>query len=158
MSPGVSAWVGFGAIPRFDDELRHWRPNELRLWQQVQLSKKYGPLQLVWRGRLEERFFEDSEGVAWRARSLLRGAWDLPGLDGRIALLLWDEPFVGLVGVNGEDFGAFDQNRAFVGGLLRLTPWAAVEVGYINVVLGDPFGPDCRMSHVAAACLALHVL
>jgi hypothetical protein len=157
---GLTAWAGFGAIPSWDasNSGPGWDVNELRLWQQVQYVEKNGPLQLLWRGRLEQRAFTGLDDVGLRARVLMRASYDLPVLDRRLALLAWDEPFVGLVGVEGKSAIGFDQNRLFAGGLVRLVPWAWVECGYMNIVLGDPFGANARMLHVVAVATVLNVL
>jgi hypothetical protein len=155
-SPGLTLWAGMGSIPSHGAV--GWRVNEFRLWQQVLFMKRYDDVQLLLRGRLEERAFEETAGVGLRARALLRASIDIPGTDRRFAALVWDEPFVGLLGVSGKSAVGFDQNRAFAGGIFRPTPWLAFELGYLNVLLGDPSKDGARILHVVAASTVVNAL
>jgi hypothetical protein len=166
LAPGLTAWAGVGSIPAY--RAPSWTMNELRFWQQVLYTKRLaGGVQLMWRGRLEERMFESTGAdvdvarpmpLGWRARALLRASVDVPGTDRRFAGLVWDEPFTGIVGVPGKSALGFDQNRAFVGGIVRPTPWLGFEVGYINVLVGDPTKDGSRMLHVLSATTTLNAL
>jgi hypothetical protein len=166
LAPGLSAWAGVGSIPAY--RAPSWTMNELRFWQQVLYTKRLaGGVQLMWRGRLEERAFEGVDDdvndgrpapVGLRARALLRASIDVPGTDRRFAGLVWDEPFTGIVGVPGKSALGFDQNRAFIGGILRPAPWLGFELGYMNIVVGDPTVAGSRMLHVLSATTVVNAL
>lgn len=81
---------------------------------------RLGDVQLVWRGRLEERACEGAPAAPAP-----------PVGDARWKLVAFDECFVGLTGPAARL--GFDQNRAFVGVLHQLAPWFSVEGGYVNV-------------------------
>jgi hypothetical protein len=157
LAPGLTVWAGMGSVPSWSDA--GWTVNELRLWQQVLYTQRSPDgVQLMWRARLEERSFEQLRDVGLRARVLLRASVDVPGTDRRLAALVWDEPFVGLTPVPGKSVVGFDQNRAFAGGIFRLTPWLGFELGYLNVLLGDPTRDGARMLHVLSASTVLNGL
>jgi hypothetical protein len=134
LAPGLSLWAGAAAIPRFDAP--DWRVNETRVFQQLMLVDKLGPVALMLRARLEQRTFENAPELALRARAMLRAVYTLPIGNGDWGVVAFDEPFVGLLGP-AQRVG-FDQNRAFVGVLHKLTPWASVEGGYLWVYLRQP--------------------
>lgn len=129
----LSVWGGVAAIPRF--EAPAWHVNETRLWQQVLFTDRLGDLQLMYRGRLEQRAFENDPGPALRTRAMLRAVYTLPVPDRNWALVASDELFVGLLGPD-ERLG-FDQNRAFVGVMHKFAPWFSVEGGYLHVNVGS---------------------
>lgn len=135
-APGrsLSLWAGAGAIPAF--VAPDWAINETRLWQQLLFVDRLGDVQLVWRGRLEQRAFEGAPAApALRARAMLRAVYTLPVGDARWKLVAFDEYFVGLTGPAARL--GFDQNRAFVGVLHQLAPWFSVEGGYLHVNVGS---------------------
>lgn len=130
LARGLTAWAGVGAIPRWDGD--RWRVSETRLWQQLMLSGAAGPTAGLLRLRLEQRTFEGAPTPSLRLRLMARGTYTLPLAHSTgWALVAFDEAFVGMAG-DPARLG-FDQNRAFVGLLHRLTPWFSVEAGYLNV-------------------------
>lgn len=141
LARGLTLWGGVGAIPVFDAP--HWSAGELRLWQQVMFVDRLGPVQLMWRGRMEQRAFEGGVEPALRARVMLRGVVDLPVADW--AIVAFDEAFVGVAGPASRL--GFDQNRAFVGVMHRVVPWMSIEGGYLWVQVGDPAATSSRTLH-----------
>jgi len=135
-APGrsLSLWAGAAAIPSFTAP--NWNVNETRLWQQLMYVDRLGDLQLVWRGRLEQRAFEGAaDDASLRVRAMLRAVYTLPFGDARWKLVAFDEYFVGVAGPTTRL--GFDQNRAFVGVLHQLAPWFSVEGGYLHVNVGS---------------------
>jgi hypothetical protein len=115
-------------------------------------------VQLVYRGRLEQRAFEDAVEPSLRARAMLRAVWDLPVGDGPAdwALVAFDEAFVGVAGPAERQ--GFDQNRLFVGVLHRFAPWLSVEGGYLWVQVGDPAAAASRTLHTALLQTTVNLL
>jgi hypothetical protein len=142
--PALSLWAGIGAIPAWVDG--RWIPNETRLWQQVLWTPRLDAFQFLLRGRAEQRSFDGESEVAWRARVLARAVWTPPVDDGRWGLVVFDELFVGVLGLPPARRG-FDQNRAFVGVLRRVTPWWSTEGGYLHVQVGLPGSDGARQLH-----------
>jgi hypothetical protein len=154
LAKGLSVWGGFGAIPVFDAPF--WSAGELRLWQQLMFVDRLGPLQLVYRGRLEQRAFEGARDPSLRMRVMLRGVFDLPVGDRDWALVAFDEAFVGVAGP-AERLG-FDQNRLFVGVLHRFASWLTVEGGYLWVQVGNPAASTSRTLHTALVQTTVNLL
>jgi hypothetical protein len=154
IAKGLSLWGGVGAIPVFEAPL--WSAGEVRLWQQLMFVDRLGPLQLVYRARLEERAFEGAGEPSLRLRVMVRGVWDFPVGDGDWALVGFDEGFVGVAGP-AERLG-FDQNRLFVGVLHRFAPWLSVEGGYLWVQVGDPAASTSRTLHTALLQTTVNLL
>ncbi len=91
-------------------------------------------LSLQSRTRFEQRFHRSGGDVGFRLRQFVRANWR-PSAKVPIGVAFWDEIFVGL---NDTDWGApsgIDQNRAFLGPFLQMTPWARLEAGYLFVYL-----------------------
>jgi hypothetical protein len=145
VAKGLSLWAGVGAIPKF--LAPNWTANEVRLWQQIMYVDRVGPVQLVYRGRLEERAFEASAEPSVRVRAMVRAVWDLPETNHEWALVGFDEAFVGVAG-QASRLG-FDQNRLFAGVMHRFAPWLGVEGGYMWVQDGDPAAASSRTLHTA---------
>lgn len=156
VAKGLSLWGGVGAIPVF--EAPFWSAGETRLWQQLMYVDRLGPVQLVYRGRLEQRAFEGAREPSLRARAMLRAVLDLPVGDGPAdwALVAFDEAFVGVAGP-AERLG-FDQNRLFVGVLHRFAPWLSVEGGYLWVQVGEPAAASSRTLHTALLQTTVNLL
>jgi len=140
---GLTVWAGAAGIPAFDAP--QWRVSETRLWQQLMFTDRLGPVALMWRGRFEQRTLEGAPSLALRTRAMLRAVYTLPVGDGAWGVVAFDELFVGLLGPEGRT--GFDQNRAFVGALHKLTPWLSVEGGYLYVQAGAPGSTSSRQLH-----------
>lgn len=151
---GLTLWGGVGAIPVFDAPF--WSAGEVRLWQQLMYVDRLGPVQLLYRGRLEQRAFEGAVEPSLRARAMVRAVVDLPVGDGAWAVVAFDEAFVGVAGPV-ERLG-FDQNRLFVGVLHRFAPWLSVEGGYLWVQVGDPAASTSRTLHTALVQTTVNLL
>ena len=137
VTPYLSLWGGYAWIPVSPDEgsVSH----EHRIWQQMVLQFALAHrVKFMSRTRYEQRFSEDGDDVGLRLRQMLRASWQ-PDPSIPIGVVAWDEIFFGL---NDTDWGpeaGFDQNRLFVGPMLRVNSWARFEVGYLLAVLDrDP--------------------
>ena len=83
-----------------------------RMYQQLLYRRTFPFVKVLSRSRLEERFIDNTDGTAVRARTMLRGDFPLPDAP-EWAIVVYDEIFVNLNAVgNGPDSG-FDQNRFF---------------------------------------------
>ena len=81
------------------------------------------------RSRLEERFIDNTDSVALRARTMLRGDYPQPHTP-EWAIVVYDEIFVNVNAVgNGPDSG-FDQNRLFLGMNRQFTEHFNMDLGY----------------------------
>ncbi|MFZ9890171.1 MAG: DUF2490 domain-containing protein [Myxococcota bacterium] len=152
--PGLSIWAGAAAIPTWIED--RWRPTETRLWQQVMWSPRLGAWGFVARGRFEQRALETLATPVLRARFLLRATWTLPVDEGKWAGVVFDEFFVDVLGPPGLQ--GFDQNRAFLGLMRRVTPWWSTEAGYLHVQVGLPGGVDTKQLHTLLVQTALSFL
>lgn len=154
LAPRFIVLAGAAAIPKF--EVPDWNVNETRFWQQLGYNQDLDRLNLSIRARFEERLFA-ARDPALRARVLLRAAWKLPVADDQLSVIVWDEGFVD-VGVAGEPFDAFDQNRAFAGFGYKFAPWFGIEAGYINVIKSWPDADDAQMRHVLSLMTFVNLL
>ena len=101
--------------------------SENRVWQQIQHGFSAGPFSLGNRLRIEERFIENTEGVAVRGRYRLR--MDYPLADPAWHLVASNEVFLNLNSVEGGPSRGFDQNRLFGGFDLYFSHRFHVETG-----------------------------
>jgi len=131
LTPQWSLWQGYGWTPSFDA----FR-SEHRSFQQSLIETPRGllPVALVNRTRLEQRWIDGSDGVAWRLRHMLRAVYPLDAA-GDWALAAYDEAFVALNTAGGGPLSGFDQNRGFVGVNRRLGPGLRLEMGYLNQMI-----------------------
>lgn len=114
------AWVG-SYQPRFIEE-NH-------VFQQLLYRRTLPFVKVLSRTRLEERFIENTDGTAVRARTMLRGDFPLPDAP-EWAIVVYDELFVNLNAVgNGPDSG-FDQNRLFLGMNRQFSEHFNMDLGY----------------------------
>lgn len=88
-----------------------------------------GPVTLLSRTRLEQRFIVGNDGLAWRLREQLRLV--APIKRSPLSAVLWAEPFIAL-NRTGATRETFDQLRVFAGVSVRLSRHADVELGYLN--------------------------
>lgn len=89
----------------------------------------FGPVTLVTRTRLEQRFIVGNDGLAWRLREQIRLV--APIRRSPLSAVLWAEPFIALNRTSATR-ESFDQLRVFAGVSARLSRHADVEFGYLN--------------------------
>ena len=130
-APWGSLWLGYAWIPTWNEETGQ-RSDEQRIWEQLTLTYRGGPVLLQSRTRFEQRYLKGASGTAHRFRQFVRFNYKPKGRV-PVGIALWDEVFVGIQGATWAK-QSFDQNRVFLGpaiyafdGLFR------VEVGYLNV-------------------------
>lgn len=119
-----SGWLGYAWVPSFDP----FR-TENRIYQQLLYSDDFWFGRLTSRTRFEQRWIENTSGVALRLRTLLRDQVPLTD-DGRWRFVGQDEVFVNLNSPTGGPASGFDQNRFFVGINRLFGPHLNVDVGY----------------------------
>ena len=111
--------------------------SENRLYQQLQYRTAVHGFNLLSRSRLEERFIEDTSGVAIRARTMLRVAYPF-GRTKAWSVVLYDEVFINLNSIQNGPEGGFDQNRAFGGVNYKLSGHVNVDAGYQFQLVNSP--------------------
>jgi hypothetical protein len=104
------------------------------------------------RTRLEARFIEDNSGTAARLRQQIRFSRALRR-GSRVAGLVYDEIFFHLNDTARAARGV-DQNRAFGGLAVTISPSARVEAGYVSQWYPGHRGAPDRMNHVLSSALA----
>ena len=149
----ATAWLGYAWIQTTLQPSGH--SNEHRIWQQVTWSPRTGPISLLVRPRLEERFLSTGDDVGWRFRQFFKATYPI-GHQDRLFLAAYDEVFFDL---NDTDWGqhtGFSQNRLFAGLGWRLDPdgGAALEMGYLNQFINKR-SQDDRMNHILSINLFL---
>lgn len=106
--------------------------DEHRVWQQIAWPvATVGKLAVVARTRLEQRTVVGAVDLGWRFRQQIRATHPI-AQGGRVAAVVWTEPFYNL---NATDWGqrtGFDQWRTFVGAALPVADKLSVEPGYTN--------------------------
>jgi hypothetical protein len=143
LTPRSSVSGGFGVIPSFP--VTGGTLVEKRLFEQYLWSGHGLGGTLALRTRLEQRWAEANDGLAWRVREQVRYVRPITP-DGRYALVGYDEIQIHLNGTLRYDRG-FDQNRAFGGISRTVTQKLRIEVGYLNQFLHSVIGPD-RLNHI----------
>lgn len=127
----LSLWQGYAWAPSYLPKFR----NENRIWQQVMFENKFkreklNRLTIINRTRLEERWFENSNGTSVRGRHLLRVLYAL-GKSRKWSLVTSDEYFVNLNSAQNAPKAGFDQNRFFVGFNRKVNDNINMEAGYM---------------------------
>lgn len=122
---------------------------EHRLWQQLGWQLVHRPgLKLASRSRIEQRFIGGSDDLALRFRQQIRA--DLPA--GKLAVVLWTEPFINLNGP-GRMRAGIDRWRTFAGVNVPVTKTLSLEPGYLNQYVrrrGDDLVNHVAAMHVVA--------
>jgi len=120
-----SLWQGYAWVGNYQPDFRE----EHRVFQQLLYRRKFPFVKVFSRTRLEERFIENTDGTAVRARTMLRGDFPLPDAP-EWAIVVYDEIFLNVNAVgNGPDSG-FDQNRLFLGMNRQFTEHFNMDLGY----------------------------
>lgn len=142
-----SLWLGYGYTPSYPEVGDVLTEN--RVWQQYLWAGPGLGSVLQWRSRLEERWIEDNDRMAWRFRQFWRLTRQLSSHAGGTTFVAWDELFVHLNDTARTSAG-FDQNRAFAGVGFGAGRHARIEVGYLNQAIRPASGPD-RENHILLA-------
>lgn len=106
--------------------------NEYRLWQQLLWTDIYSTGSVVFRSRLEER--KSFNDTLWAARFRERGYWTIQFTNYQ-SLVLSDEFFINVKTVPWIVTKTFDQNRAYIGILQKMTPTTSFSISYMNQYL-----------------------
>lgn len=155
VSKALTVYQGYAHIV----EPRDGAPDraEDRLFQQVTWNVgRIGRLEVQSRSRLEQRWRSDGDGMAIRARQMLRLEQPLARGDRRLAALGSVEAFVGLKSADWGGISGFDQLRTFIGLEIPLPGTSTIEAGYLNQ-WRDAAGARSDMAHVASIALFLRL-
>lgn len=154
LSDKTSIWLGYAYV--FTDAPFAKRGfDEHRIWQQflwTQPTKQVGTL--TSRSRLEQRFAETGDDVAFRFRQLFKISWPIP-FNPSFSLVASDEVFVNISNADWGPRQGLDQNRAFVGAGYNFDKHIKTEIGYMNQYIDRPVNPD-RMDHILSVNLLLN--
>jgi hypothetical protein len=120
-----SLWQGYAWVGNYQPSLHE----ENRLYQQLLYRRKFPFVKILSRTRLEERFIENTDGTAVRARTMLRGDFPLPDAP-EWAIVVYDEIFVNVNTVGNGPASGFDQNRLFFGMNRQFTKQFNMDLGY----------------------------
>ena len=147
LTPKASVLVGYVYVRT--EPLGGRATDEHRYWQQVAWPVgTLGRLALTARSRLEQRTIKGAGDLGWRFRQQLRAAYPLSP-NGRVAAVVWTEPFYNLNGTGWGQRKGFDQVRSFVGAALPVAAKVTLEPGYLNQTVFRR--GENRSNHVASA-------
>ena len=137
IAPKLQLWLGqtitnFSPYNAVTEDVASNDLNEYRLWQQLLWTNIYSTGSVVFRSRLEER--KSFENAPWATRFRERGYWTIQ-LTNQQSLVLSDEFFINLKTVPWIVTKTFDQNRAYIGILQKMTPTTSFSVSYMNQYL-----------------------
>lgn len=155
LAPGMRATAGYAYIVthQYGDDPIGARFPEHRIWQQLTLAQKTGPIAWSHRFRFEQRYLGvmsgDPEPVvdSWRytqrLRYFLRATHDVG--KSRAYLTAYDELFIGV----GKDvkLNILEQNRLFAGVGWKFTPTFRAEAGYMEQQIIRPNGTRVERNH-----------
>jgi len=138
--PRLTLWAGYGWFGSDADGVG--RVDENRLWQDLIWRPAIdGPLQMLLRTRLEQRWLDTGDDAGWRARQLLR--LELPfAANGKLALVGANEVLIALNDTDWGERSGLDQNRLFLGVSYRLNAKAIVDFTYLNLYVDRPVIED----------------
>lgn len=128
--------------------------SEHRPWQQLQFQWQQKRLTLSQRLRVEERFFDNTNGLTLRGRSQTRGSLTLDAQK-KWAWILSDEVFWTMANADNGQKSGFEQNRLYTGIQRRLNPHTAVEAGYLLQYLNPRGLSTHALRHVLQVSLNL---
>jgi hypothetical protein len=140
VQPGLSLWAGYGWFGSDADGVG--RIDENRLWQDLLWRPAVdGPLRVILRTRLEQRWLDTGDDAGWRFRQMLR--LELPfALNGKLAMIGTNEV---LIAMNDTDWGersGLDQNRLFLGLGYSPGPDMSFDFTYFNLYVDRPLVED----------------
>jgi hypothetical protein len=121
----LSLWQGYAWVGNYQPRFLE----EHRVFQQLTYGRKFSLAKFLSRSRLEERFIDHADGVAVRARTMLRGDFPLPQAP-EWAIVVYDEIFVNLNTVGSGPESGLDQNRFFLGMNRQFTKQFNMDAGY----------------------------
>ena len=106
-------------------------------WQQFMWQNDfYENFSFVSRTRLEERFFQNTGELIWRLRQLVKVGMPI-GFIPNTELIISNELFINLNGIEGiEDPGLFE-NRFFIGLGYQINKNLGTQIGYLNQYVED---------------------
>ena len=126
VAPGVIVWAGYVHVDSILDG--HISRRENQAVEQLNWSGfPLGPVRLLFRTRLEQRFLSGSDAVAWRIRQQVRAVVPL----GHVSLVAWVEPFIAL-NRTAIVRTRFDQVRYFGGVSIPIGHHVDVETGLLR--------------------------
>lgn len=139
-----SAWLGYAWTPSLQPDFQ----TENRIFQQLLYADDFWFGRLTSRTRLEQRWIGGADGVAWRARTLLRDQIPFTD-DGLWRAVAQDEVFFNLNSPEDGPVSGFDQNRLFVGVNYLVNQNLNIDLGYQFQYLNrrEPGFPD-DITHV----------
>lgn len=135
VATNLQFWIGqtytnFSPYNNMTEDVAANDLNEYRLWQQFLWT--IPKASIVLKSRLEERYsFENSP---WAVRFRERGYW-IKDINHGYSLLLSDEAFINLKVVSWVPTKTFDQNRAYIGILKKMTSSLSFSISYMNQLI-----------------------
>lgn len=150
LTPRSNASMGFAIIPSFPPigaTLLEKRLFEQYLWS----GRGFGG-SLTLRARLEQRWAEANDGLAWRVRQQVR--YVRPFAPGSHYALVASEELIAHLNQTRRYDRGFEQNRAFGGIARTVNTRLRLEAGYLNQFLHSVVGPD-RVNHILSISTAL---
>lgn len=137
IAPKLQFWLGqtitnFSASNTLTEDVGGNDLNEYRVWQQLLSTNIYKTGSIVFRSRLEER--KSLENNPWAVRFRERSYWTIQ-LTNNQSLVLSDEFFININKVPWVVTKTFDQNRAYIGILQKITPTTNFSISYMNQYL-----------------------
>lgn len=149
MNKKWSVFAGYFFNPHFDKQ----RTNEKRLWQQVTYSRKLEDISFASRVRLEETWRKTYDGASVRIADQFRVTRKIANTS--FYAIVSDEPFVNLNSPKNGPLRGFAENRLFIGVGKTVTPFARVELGYLNQYKNSRTAKPDLVNHVVLAQLSL---
>lgn len=166
LSTGVRATGGYAFVRTYrygEAPVRAAFP-EHRLWQQLSLAHRAGPVSVTHRYRLEQRWIgimssvDPTQVARWRNsnrfRYMVRGSLPLSGGASRLGhtyLAGSGELFTSFGG--NVQLNVFDQSRLGAALGLQVTPTLRVEAGYLQQYILKPSGRDAERNHTVQISL-----
>jgi hypothetical protein len=154
---GVVVALGYAYAPVYYDEvsLRDSRNiKEQRVWEQLNLSHSFGPVNLAGRTRFEQRIRTRGPGAGdtelrlrQRFRLAVQLVKDLPW-----HFITTDEVFFFLNRTSFPSQPSFSENRVFAGFGYKLQT-VNVEFGYLNQFVGGPNSSPHHINHVLSTSM-----
>jgi hypothetical protein len=128
-SKKFTGWVGWVHFANYVPHAANGREDQLVEQLNWNVAKA-GPLRLLTRTRLEQRFIRGIDETSWRWRQQVRVTYALGGKKAPSAVV-WSEPFLSLNRTAAQSH-TLDQLRTFVGVTVPISPHIDFECGYLN--------------------------